>query len=70
MKKALAAVVLLLAGVRWWPHARLCERVPLSTAVWSADGELLRVTLASDDQYRLWTPLEGISPAVAEAFLL
>ena len=45
-------------------------RVPLSTAVWSADGELLRVTLASDDQYRLWTPLSEISPELIDAFLL
>ena len=36
--------------------------VPLSTAVWSADGELLRVTRSSDDQYRMWVPLSGISP--------
>jgi penicillin-binding protein 1C len=44
--------------------------VPLSTAVWSADGELLRVTLADDDQYRLWTPLHDISPELVQAFLL
>ena len=55
---------------RLWPHARLSEKVPLSTAVWSADGELLRVTLAADDQFRLWTPLSQMSPAVVEAFLL
>jgi penicillin-binding protein 1C len=62
-----AAALLLL---RFWPHAPLPDRVPLSTSVWSADGELLRVTLASDDQYRLWTPLQRISPALADAFLL
>jgi penicillin-binding protein 1C len=56
--------------VRVWPHERLAQRVPLSTTVWSADGELLRVTLASDDQYRLWTPLAHISPQLQEAFLL
>ena len=61
---------ILLAALRLWPHAPLAERVLLSTAVWSADGELLRVTLAADDQYRLWTPLSKISPAVADAFLL
>ena len=36
---------------------RCASAIPLSTGVWSADGELLRVTLAADDQYRLWTPL-------------
>ena len=40
------------------------------TAIWSSDGELLRVTLASDDQYRLWTPLSQMSPVLVEAFLL
>src|SRR3954464_1395281 len=63
-----AACVLLM--VRVWPHAPLAARVPLSTAVWSADGELLRVTLASDDQYRLWTPLSQMSTALVDAFLL
>src|SRR5436190_6569891 len=63
----IAAIFLLL---RLWPHASLAERVPLSTAVWSADHELLRVTLASDDQYRLWTPLSQMSPVLVDAFLL
>src|SRR5213593_4947316 len=62
------AFVLLL--LRLIPHPSLAERFPLSTGVWSADGELLRVTLASDDQYRLWTPLSQISPTLVEAFLL
>ena len=66
----MAAIPVLLLGVRLWPHAPLAERVPVSTAVWSAEGELLRVTLAADDQYRLWTPLAQISPAVVDAFLL
>jgi penicillin-binding protein 1C len=70
MRKTVAAVVTVLALVRFWPHAPVAARVPLSTAVWSADGELLRVTLASDDQYRLWTPLSQMSPVLAQAFLL
>jgi penicillin-binding protein 1C len=44
--------------------------VPLSTAVWSADAELLRVTRAADDQYRMWVPLSEVSPALVDAFLL
>jgi penicillin-binding protein 1C len=70
MKKWLPAVVLVLAGIRFWPHEPLANRVPQSTAVWSMDGELLRVTLASDDQYRVWTPLAQISPELIDAFLL
>src|SRR5947207_1682108 len=57
-------------ALRLRPHRSLSDCFPLSTGVWSADGELLRVTLASDDQYRLWTPLSEISPTVVEAFLL
>jgi penicillin-binding protein 1C len=43
---------------------------PESTSIWSADGELLRVTLAADEQYRLWTPLSEMSPALVDAFRL
>ena len=56
--------------LRLLPHPSLASRIPLSTGIWSADGELLRVTLASDDQYRLWTPLQDIAPDITEAFLL
>jgi penicillin-binding protein 1C len=69
-RKTVVTAVVLLAALRLWPHAPLSQRVPLSTAVWSADGELLRVTLASDDQYRLWTPGSAMPPALVEAFLL
>ena len=62
----MAAVLMLL---RAWPHQPLERQLPLSTGVWSADGELLRVSLASDDQYRLWTPLDQISPTLAQVFL-
>ncbi len=73
MKKLLCAtgvVAVILIALRWWPQQSLPDWFPLSTAVWSADGELLRVTLASDDQYRLWTPLSDISPVAVEAFLV
>jgi penicillin-binding protein 1C len=64
------AGVLALVALRLWPHAPLRDRFPQSIAVWSADGELLRVTRAADDLYRLWTPLASIAPVVADAFLL
>jgi penicillin-binding protein 1C len=72
VKKAVALVAIAIALVllRCWPHDSLAQRVPLSTAVWSSDGELLRVTRAPDDQYRLWVPLSDISPTLVEAFLL
>jgi penicillin-binding protein 1C len=68
--KTVAGCAIALAALRLWPHAPLMQRYPLSTGVWSADGELLRVTRAPDDQYRLWLPLEQISPSLADAFLL
>ncbi|HLJ50336.1 MAG TPA: penicillin-binding protein 1C [Bryobacteraceae bacterium] len=70
MKTACAVVLAILVTLRLWPHAPLEHRVPLSTTVWSADHELLRVTLAADEQYRLWTPLSQMSPALIDAFLL
>jgi len=68
--KVLVAIAVLLALLRVWPHASLAESIPQSTVVWSADGEILRVTLASDEQYRLWTPLSGMPPVLVDAFLM
>jgi penicillin-binding protein 1C len=63
---AVLAVVLL----RILPHAPLSAYAPLSTAVYAEDGQLLRLTLASDQQYRLWTPLSEVSPEFVDALLL
>src|SRR6185369_5093684 len=41
-----------------------------SSAVYSEDHQLLRLTLASDQQYRLWTPIDKISPQLREAVML
>ena len=65
-----ATIVIVLLALRVWPHAPLRARVPISTAVWSSDGELLRVTRAADDQYRVWTPLEETSLVLVDAFVL
>jgi penicillin-binding protein 1C len=59
-----------LAIVRLAPHRPLSARVPLSRAVYARGGELLRVTLADDEQIRLWTPLSAISPLSVRASLL
>ncbi|WP_448095875.1 penicillin-binding protein 1C [Luteibacter yeojuensis] len=70
---ALVALLLLLAvllGVRLWPHEALRTWFPSSTAVYDANGRLLRLTLASDQRYRLWVPLEDISPTLVDAVLL
>ena len=61
--------VVLLAALRLVPHAPLSARVALSRAIYARGGELLRMTLAEDEQYRLWTPLAEISPLSVRAAL-
>lgn len=51
------------------PHPALRQRIALSRAVTAADGTLLRLTLADDGQYRMWTDLDRISPLLVEATL-
>jgi penicillin-binding protein 1C len=65
---ALLAAVLL--ACRLWPHPPLRDRLPSSTAVYDDRGRLLRLTLASDDRYRLWVPLAQIAPSLTEGVLL
>lgn len=67
---ATLSTAVLLAALRLWPHAPLAEAVDSSRSVHARGGELLRLTLAGDGQYRLWTPLTQISPALVDAVLL
>jgi penicillin-binding protein 1C len=67
---AVAVIAATLVTVRLWPREPLAERIASSTAIFDRQGRLLRLTLASDHQYRLWTPLEDISPELVEALLL
>lgn len=66
------ALVLFLALVllRALPKPLLSEVAPSSRSVLAANGDLLRLTLASDEQYRLWTPLEEVSGPMQKAILL
>ncbi|MFL6576838.1 MAG: transglycosylase domain-containing protein, partial [Povalibacter sp.] len=57
-------------AVRLWPKEPLAQKIASSTAVFDRNGRLLRLTLAADQQYRLWTPLEDVSPEFIEALLL
>lgn len=56
------------------PHRPLSARYPSSVAVWgtSSAGEarLLRLALAADDTYRVWTPLAQVPKPLVEAVLL
>ena len=72
-KKFLAGLGLafiVLSLIRLWPHPPLSSYAPSSTAVLAADGSLLRLTLAADQQYRLWVPLKDISPTLVDAVKL
>ena len=66
------AILLVLAALiilRITPKPPLRDSAQYSSAVYAEDGTLLRLTTASDEQYRLWTPLEAISPKVVEAVM-
>ncbi|MDR2790047.1 MAG: penicillin-binding protein 1C [Campylobacteraceae bacterium] len=70
----LAAVIFLLAlvllGLKLAPHQKLSENLFLSTAVYDKNGALLRLTLAKDERYRVWTPLSEISNDTIKGVLL
>nr|WP_246039002.1 penicillin-binding protein 1C [Peristeroidobacter soli] len=59
-----------LVTIRLWPREPLAAKIASSTAIFDRQGRLLRLTLASDHQYRLWTPIEDISPELVDALLL
>lgn len=65
-----ALVVIVLVGCRLWPHPPLARAFPQSTAIYDDAGHLLRLTLASDGQYRLWVPLDDMSPQLVDAVLM
>lgn len=67
---AVTVLAVVLATIRYWPRPPLSARVPSSTAVLDADGRLLRLTMSRDQQYRLWTPLDKVSPEFVAALLL
>jgi penicillin-binding protein 1C len=52
------------------PHRPLQEWAPQSTAVVDRNGQLLRLALARDERYRLWTPLAEQPPRLIEAVQL
>jgi penicillin-binding protein 1C len=53
-----------------WPKAPLRALAPGSTAISTEGGELLRLTLAADGQYRLWVDLEQMPPRLPAAVIL
>jgi penicillin-binding protein 1C len=73
-RRALFALVGTLAAFgllpRIIPHAPLGASYPTSTAVYDDRDGLLRLTVATDERYRVWVPLDRISPLLIEATLL
>ena len=65
-----ALIGLVLIGLRLWPKPILVNLIPHSTAIYAADGSLLRLTLASDSQYQLWVPLKEVHPDAIAAVKL
>ncbi|MEQ1518973.1 MAG: penicillin-binding protein 1C [Usitatibacteraceae bacterium] len=68
---ALAVIVIIAALLilRVLPKSPLRDFAQYSAAVYAEDGTLLRLTTAEDEQFRLWTPLEAISPKVSESVM-
>lgn len=64
------ALALALVLLRFWPRPPLAESIPRSSAVFDQQGRLLRLGLASDQQYRLWIGLDEVSPLFLDALLL
>src|ERR1035437_6589467 len=66
---AALGVLALLVLMRVFPKAPLRDFASYSSAVYAQDGTLLRLTTARDEQYRLWTSIDNISPKLIEAVL-
>lgn len=67
---AATAVIILVVAIGGWlalPKPPLLEGIEFSTSIRDREGQLLRVTLTPDQKYRLWAPLDAISPALIAA---
>ena len=64
--KLMALLLLLVAmiAIRLYPHPPLSDSLTFSKRYYDDNNHLIRMTLAKDDRYRLWTPLEEISPEI------
>ena len=64
----------LLGIIAWFvwlllPKPPLLDGISFSQCVRDRNGKLLRVTLTTDQKFRVWTPLPNISPSLIEATL-
>jgi len=64
-------IIISIVGLHYAPKPPpLSSYYSSSTAIYARHGELLRLTLAKDAQYRVWTPLEQIPKNIQRATLL
>ncbi len=65
------SLIAIFCAVGWLalPKPPLLDGIAFSTEVFSADGQLLRITLTPDSKYRIRTPLTAISPNLVRATL-
>ena len=68
--RVLAGLAALALVLRMLPADPLSTRVARSTAIYAESGELMRLTLADDQQYRLWVRLDDVSPRLPQAVQL
>jgi penicillin-binding protein 1C len=66
----IALLAFIIGSLRLWPGPSLRAGIPRSAAISAQGGELLRLTLAPDGQYRLWVELEQMPPRLPAAVLL
>ncbi|MBI2891513.1 MAG: penicillin-binding protein 1C [Nitrospirae bacterium] len=69
-RRAFAVGLALLVAVAAVPKPPLRAGLSFSQAVCDREGHLLRLTLASDERYRLWVPLAEMAPDLVEATVL
>ena len=66
----LVILSLIVIAFRLTPNPPLNQSLNFSTILYDENDQLLRITLANDQQYRTWTPLEKISPHIINSLLL
>ena len=64
------ALIVIWAIIKIFFTPPLLNDAIFGTAYFDKNGELLRITLAPDDKYRLYTPLSEISPDIIRATIL
>lgn len=64
------ALVVTWAIIRFFFTPPILNDISFSRAYYDRNGKLLRLTLAADDRYRIYTPLSEIAPSIVDAVIL